>query len=347
MQYRSTDSKNIINILSKLAIIPIIALIILLSIKFKIVINMRTLSNFSVIFTSIILEALPFIFIGSLISSLIQLFVSEETITKILPKNKLLALMAASVVGVFLPICECAIIPIAKRLIKKGVPVGVATTFMLATPIINPVVILSTYYAFSNNIQFLFLRISGGIVAAIIIGFIISTLDKNKDEVLKSTDYDFDDDLCLCGTSHNYLEKKSKISTLFDTVGSEFLDVSKYVILGAMLSAIFQVLVSRDSLNYLGNNSLLSVVAMMSLAFLLSICSEADAFIASTFVGQFTSGSIIAFLIFGPMLDIKNTLMLIGAFKKRYILLLLVSICVICYLIGSSINIIEIVRFFK
>ena len=347
MQYRSTNSKNIINILSKLAIVPIIALIILLSIKFKIVINMRTLSNFSVIFTSIILEALPFIFIGSLISSLIQLFVSEETLAKILPKNKLLALMAASVVGVFLPICECAIIPIAKRLIKKGVPVGVATTFMLATPIINPVVILSTYYAFSNNIQFLFLRISGGIVAAIIIGFIVSILDKNKDEVLKSTDYDFDDDLCLCGTSHNYSEKKSKISTLLDTVGSEFLDVSKYVILGAVLSAIFQVLVSRDSLNYLGNNSLLSVVAMMSLAFLLSICSEADAFIASTFVGQFTNGSIIAFLIFGPMLDIKNTLMLIGAFKKRYILLLLVSICVICYLIGSSINIIEIVRFFK
>lgn len=347
MQYRSTDSKNIINILSKLAILPIISLIILLSIKFKIVINMRTLSNFSVIFTSIILEALPFIFIGSLISSLIQLFVSEETLAKILPKNKLLALMAASVVGIFLPICECAIIPIAKRLIKKGVPVGVATTFMLATPIINPVVILSTYYAFSNNIQFLFLRISGGIVAAIIIGFIVSILDKNKDEVLKSTDYDFDDDLCLCGASHNYSEKKSKISTLLDTVGSEFLDVSKYVILGAMLSAIFQVLVSRDSLNYLGNNSLLSVVAMMSLAFLLSICSEADAFIASTFVGQFTNGSIIAFLIFGPMLDIKNTLMLIGAFKKRYILLLLVSICVICYLIGSSINIIEIVRFFK
>lgn len=347
MQYRSTNSKNIINILSKLAIVPIIALIILLSIKFKIVINMRTLSNFAVIFTSIILEALPFIFIGSLISSLIQLFVSEETIAKILPKNRLLALMAASVVGVFLPICECAIIPIAKRLIKKGVPVGVATTFMLSTPIINPVVILSTYYAFGSNIKFLFLRISGGIIAAIVIGFILSTLDKNKDEVLKVNDYNFDDDLCFCGTSHNYSEKKSTISALLDNVGSEFLDVSKYVIFGAILSAIFQVLVSRDSLNYLGNNSLLSVVAMMSLAFILSICSEADAFIASTFVGQFTSGSIVAFLIFGPMLDIKNTLMLIGAFRKRYILLLLISICVVCYLIGSSINIVEIVRFFR
>jgi uncharacterized membrane protein YraQ (UPF0718 family) len=128
---------------------------------------------------------------------------------------------------------------------------------------------------------------------------------------------------------------------LLDNVASEFLDISKYLIFGAILSAVFQVLVARDSINVLGRNPYISVLAMIGLAFILSICSEADAFIGSTFIGQFTTGSIIAFLIFGPMLDIKNSLMLAGGFKKKYVLWLIVSIIIVCFILGSLVNFME------
>ncbi|GFP78145.1 permease [Clostridium fungisolvens] len=344
MEYRETSKKNYINQLSKLAFIPLIILIILLMLKFKIALNGRTIKNFSAIFISIILEAMPFIFIGSLISSFIQLYVSEKTIARILPKNKFLALLSASVIGIFFPICECAIIPIARRLIKKGVPVGVATTFMLATPIINPVVLMSTYYAFNHRISILFIRSIAGIIAAIAIGSIISILERNNSDLLREDIYDDNDDLCGCGESHTASKNKSKLSSLLDNVISEFFDISKFLIFGAILSAVFQVLVSRDSINVLARNPYISVLAMIGLAFILSICSEADAFIGSTFVGQFTTGSIIAFLIFGPMLDIKNTLMLVGGFKRKYVITLIISIVIICFILGSLVNFIEIMK---
>ncbi|WP_160669957.1 permease [Clostridium sp. C8-1-8] len=344
MEYRETKQKNYINVLSKLAFIPLIILTILLMLKFKIAFNGRTLKNFSAIFISIILEAMPFIFLGSLISSFIQLYVSEKTIAKILPKNRVLAILMASAIGIFFPICECAIIPIARRLIKKGVPVGVATTFMLATPIINPVVLMSTYYAFNHRISILFIRSIAGMIAAITIGFIISFLEKTTPNLLRTDIYDDDDNFCGCGESHNSSSNQSKLSLLLDNVVSEFLDISKYLIFGAILSAVFQVLVARDSINVLGRNPYISVLAMIGLAFILSICSEADAFIGSTFIGQFTTGSIIAFLIFGPMLDIKNTLMLAGGFKKKYVFWLIASIIVVCFVLGSLVNFMEVMK---
>ncbi|WP_238883457.1 permease [Clostridium sp. YIM B02551] len=340
MEYNYSNNKNVLTTLSKLAIIPLIILIIILMVKFKITLNTRTLANFSAIFISIVLEAMPFIFIGSLISSLIQIFVSEQTIARILPRNHFLALLCASLLGIFLPICECGIIPIAKKLIKKGVPVGVATTFMISTPIINPIVLLSTYYAFGGNLKILSARAILGVIASIIIGSLITIINKSKTDVLKETDFN-DDDLCGCGVSHNTNKKnQSKISLLLDTIISEFLDISKYLIFGAMLSATFQVLVSRSSLNYLASNLFLSVIAMIFLAFILSVCSEADAFIAASFIGQFTTGSILAFLIFGPMLDIKNTLMLIGGYKKTYVIPLILCIIIICASIGFGLNLI-------
>jgi uncharacterized membrane protein YraQ (UPF0718 family) len=344
MEYRETSKKNNINKLSKLAFIPLIIFIILLMLKFKIALNERTIKNFSAIFISIILEAMPFIFIGSLISSFIQLYVSEQTIARVLPKNKFLALLSASVIGIFFPICECAIIPIVRRLIKKGVPVGVATTFMLATPIINPVVLMSTYYAFNHRISILFIRSFAGIIAAISIGAVISILERNNSDLLREDIYDDSADLCGCGESHTATKNKSKVSSLFDNVISEFFDISKFLIFGAILSAVFQVLVSRDSINTLARNPYISVLAMIGLAFILSICSEADAFIGSTFVGQFTTGSIIAFLIFGPMLDIKNTLMLVGSFKRKYVITLIICIVVICFILGSLVNFMEITK---
>jgi uncharacterized membrane protein YraQ (UPF0718 family) len=112
----------------------------------------------------------------------------------------------------------------------------------------------------------------------------------------------------------------------------------QYLVLGAILSSVFQTYVNKDVMQFIGNNSYMAVPFMMILAFILSLCSEVDAFIARTFITQFSSGSILAFLIFGPMLDIKNALMLGGYFKTRFVIKVMVYTTLICGMIGFIAN---------
>ena len=131
---------------------------------------MNTVKNISIIFTSIFFESLPFLLLGSLISSVIETYISNETLSKIIPKNKIIGSIVGIILGFFLPACDCAVIPVSKRLIKKKVPLNTAVSFMLASPIINPVVLLSTYYAFyKTNPEIFYYRI----INQYIISFII------------------------------------------------------------------------------------------------------------------------------------------------------------------------------
>ena len=117
---------------------------------------MDLIKNIAIVFTSIFFESLPFLLLGSLISAIIETYISNETILKIIPRNKILGSLVGVVLGFFLPACDCAVIPVSKRLLKKKVPINVSVSFMLASPIINPVVILSTYYAFYKTNQSIF-----------------------------------------------------------------------------------------------------------------------------------------------------------------------------------------------
>ncbi|MCJ7690196.1 MAG: permease, partial [Clostridiaceae bacterium] len=143
-------------------------------------IDSRVVNDFATIFLSIIIEGIPFILIGALASSIIQMFVSEETIARIIPKNKFLGVFIASLVGLVFPVCECAIVPISRRLIKKGVPLSIAVTFMLSVPIMNPVVLLSTHYAFMGMSYMVIARAMFGMIGAITIGIIIGILHKDS-----------------------------------------------------------------------------------------------------------------------------------------------------------------------
>jgi len=144
------------------------------------------IKNIAIIFTSIFLESLPFLILGSLISSLVETFVEDETLEKIIPKNKILGSITGIFLGFFLPACDCAVIPVSKRLIKKKVPINVAISFMLASPIINPVVLLSTYYAFyQTNKKIFWARIILGIVISLIIGIIMGIINDKK-EIIKN-----------------------------------------------------------------------------------------------------------------------------------------------------------------
>ena len=318
------------------------------------IINNTSVQGFTTIFISIILEALPFIILGTFISSLIQIFISEDMIARLIPRNRLIGILCAALIGLIFPVCDCAIVPIVRRLLKKGVPLYIGITFMLAVPILNPIVLASTYYAFSNNLSMLFLRGFLGLISAMFIGNLIGIFE-GKNNVLKDFDkthnhmhsHDHSDDDCSCGHEHIHTHSNKKpspfasIINVLEHTNIELHDVGRFVILGAFLSSLMQTFLPRKYILFVGQDNLYSVLVMIAFAFLLAVCSETDAFIARTFVGQFTTGSIVAFLIFGPMIDIKNTLMLMSTFKTRFVVTLIFTIFAVCFIIGIAINLIE------
>ena len=307
---------------------------------------MLKLNNFAIIFLSIVLEGIPFIIIGSFISSLIHIFVSEEQIARIIPKNKFLGIFTAAIVGIIFPVCECAIVPITRKLVKKGLPINMAITFMLAVPIVNPIVIFSTYCAFIGKTYVVFMRVGFGIVGAMLIGYIMGLMEEKnplKHQYLGSGDFaqkecSVDQVLIHRGQSN----RRSVISEVLKHTSREFYDVGKLFIIGALLSTSMQVFIPKQYILSIGTGNVSSIVVMMTLAFVLSICSETDAFIARTFLGQFTLGSLIGFMILGPMIDIKNTIMLSGSFKFKFVIKLVFVIISICFLLAVVSNLIPV-----
>lgn len=314
----------------------------------SIIFSWDKINNFSTILLSIVLEGLPFIIIGALISSFIQVFISDETVKKLMPNNKFLGMLSMALIGLVFPICECGIIPIARRLIKKGVPTGMTITFMLAVPIVNPVVLLSTYYAFIGKPIIVLARAIFGIIGALVIGYLIGELHnkfplKNEWEFLeKGYIHDSNCGCNHCEQSPIYGRDNSLLREIFTHTSSELYDIGRFFIIGAILSSIMQTFIPRNYIISIGQGKLSSILTMMCIAFLLSICSETDAFIARTFLGQFTQGSILAFLIFGPMIDLKNVLMLLGGFNFKFVVKLVFLIFSICFIIAVIANYIPI-----
>ncbi len=288
-------------------------------------ISWADLINFKMIFFSIIIEALPFILVGVFVSSVLNLFLSEELIEKLLPRNKIAGIIIASVLGVLVPLCECGIVPITRRLVQKGVPVYVAATFMLATPIINPVVMLATSVAFSLNPRMVWLRLGAALLVSIITGIVLSFV--LQDNQLKES-AGGQCDCCCSGHSGQAGSVLRKVFYVLTGACSEFFEMGKFLIAGAFLSAIAQTTIPYSALAAVGQAPLLSIIMMMVFAFFVSVCSSADAFIAASFGSSFTPGSLIAFMVFGPMIDLKNTLMLYHSFRPRFVVtLILVTVC--------------------
>lgn len=306
---------------------------------------MEIIKDISIIFTSIFFESMPFLLLGALISSIIEVFVSKDTITKIIPKNKILGSFVGIILGFFIPACDCAVIPISKRLIKKEVPINVAISFMLASPIINPVVILSTYYAFyRTNPNIFWYRIMFGILIALVIGIIMGIIFNKKQVIINKLDEE--DDCCSC---HNYsldkdfedLEKcihhetKSPKNTILEILrhtGIDFFDVVKYLMLGALIASLIQVVLPRNVLAVFNENEFLSIIVLMLFAYLISLCSTSDSFVGKSLLSSFSQGSIIAYLLLGPMIDIKNTIVLLGNYRKNFVITLISLIFVVIFI---------------
>lgn len=296
---------------------------------------MDTLNKFSIVFSSTVIEALPFILIGAVLSSFMQVYISNNIFNKIISKNKLIGSMQAGIIGVLLPVCECATVPITKGLLSKNVPLNVAITYMLAAPIVNPLVILSTYYAFDGNIKVVVLRVVVGFIIAVLAGLVMFYLSEGNNIFKEETESDLNRK-CLCGCSE-IDDKSSKPIRLLKHTALEFYEIGKYFIIGATLAAVFQTFISKESIFYFENNAVLSIIMLMMFSFLISLCSEADAFVASTFMNRFSLGSITGFLIIGPMADLKNTIMLFSVFKKSFVIKLLFVVFSLCFIASALI----------
>jgi uncharacterized membrane protein YraQ (UPF0718 family) len=283
------------------------------------------LQTFKTMFVSIVLEAFPFILLGVMLSSLLQVFVPDRVVQRMIPKNPLLGVVVACLLGVVFPICECGMIPVARRLIKKGFPLYAAVVFLLAGPIINPVVFASTYMAFRGRPEILYGRMGLAFLVAALIGLLVYAFAK-KDPLRRNTvdrshrRHDHHDE-----HHHEHAHDSrggssgNKLLSTFEHASGEFFDMGKYLIFGALITAAVQTFLDRGSLVGIANSEWLSTAFMMGFAYVLSICSTSDAFVASSFASTFSASSLVAFLVFGPMIDAKSTLMMLSAFRAKFV----------------------------
>lgn len=278
----------------------------------------------SVIFLSIVIEALPFVLLGCLISGALQVFLTPERVTKILPKNKLASIAMGCGLGVFFPSCECGIVPIVNQFVKKDVPVYTAFAFMLTAPIVNPIVIFSTFIAFGNSAKFAFLRVLGSLLVAMVVGVWLAYFCKQ--EILKTQLITASEDTHQGhhhGHAHDTGSEKRKwshqIRHLLQHSIDEFFDTGRYLIIGGLIAAAMQTYLPTGMMLTLGSTKFLAVLVMLVLALTMSLCSEADAFIGSSLLSLFGAGPVVGFLVFGPMVDIKNLLMMKRYFTGRFI----------------------------
>lgn len=294
--------------------------------------TLRTLNDFITTLRSILIQSFPFLFIGVGISVIVGLFFKEEWILKYLPKNRFLSHIVISLFGVFMPVCECGNVPVARRLIMKGFTTSQAITFLLAAPIINPVTIWTTYEAFKDIYPdpiIVVSRIVGGFLIANIIGIILS-YKKNQFDMLTDSFYKE-----VCDPQEDHV--KNRFAKALDIFQKEFITVASALIFGSIIASITSIYF-RDAVLALGNGPILSIFAMILFSLVISVCSSVDSFLVITYTSSFTVGSIVSYLLFGPMIDIKILTMLRSTFKTKTLITITLLVTLLSAIAGLLIN---------
>ena len=307
---------------------------------------MEQLSNAFTLFLSLLVEAIPFLLLGVLLSSVLLIFIDERWLISKMPTNPILGAFAGSCIGFLFPVCECGNVPVARRLIMQGVPMPVAIGFLLAAPTVNPIVIWSTWIAFHDRPEIVVLRVVFSLLIATIVGYIFS-VQKDLKSILQpaialgtirsqpkvSTGSSLlDGGDFMLGTAGAaplrmtqdliQVPKKSiraNVDLVLDNVVQELRELGGVLVLGSAVAAAIQTLTPRELIVSLGEGPILSIVVMMLLAGSISICSTVDSFFALSFAATFTSGSLLAFLVFGPMFDLKSIGLMLSIFKPKAI----------------------------
>lgn len=295
---------------------------------------------------AVVIEAAPFLLLGSFIGAAIEAFVPDATLQRLTPKTALGQVAAGLFAGMLLPTCECGVVPVARRLLLKGAPPRTVIPYMMAAPVVNPVVIASTLFAFQGDVSIVLLRILMVVVPAGTLGFALGGADarmilrakpvdlKNfaeaEDRILGGHMHGIE---CGCGCSHGSSGNRWK--DFLRCASSEFFSMSRFLILGAVVSSAFKAFLPSGALELFTGNVFLAIAAMMALAVLLSVCSEADAFVAASFA-SFPASAKLAFMALGPLVDLKLIPMFLSVFHRRLALTLIVMPCVTVYVMALA-----------
>lgn len=299
-----------------------------------IVISGAQLQDFVTLFLGLVVEAFPFVVLGVIISVLIALFFKEEWLVRFLPQNTILSHMMLSVMGILLPVCECGNVPVVRRLLLKGFKSSHAITFLLAAPILNPITLFSTLEAFSYDKSIALIRIVAAFIIANLVGLFFSLVKKDEELLTEKFHHE------VCEHDHSD-HSKSKFGLGLELFQREFLNVMSMLVVGAFIAAISQSFIPREIIMAIGGNLFGSIIAMMVLAFVISICANVDAFFALSYASNFTVGSIMSFLVFGPMIDIKMLAMLRATFKTKTLVMISALVALLSIITGLIVNIIK------
>ncbi len=331
---------------------------------------MEKLQNAFTLFLSLLVEAVPFLLLGVILSSTLLILVDERRLIKILPKNPLLGSFVGSCIGFLFPVCECGNVPVARRLLLQGLPTSVAIGFLLAAPTINPIVIWSTWVAFRDQPEIVFLRIIFSLFIATFIGFIFSvqkdpkpllhpflvrrlqflekeeeTLSIEASPLLRSGTFLLDKEggfialdesikTTLSLKKEDKYQQPEKLQKFLENVSQELRELGGILILGSAIAALIQVFVPREIILNLGQGTISSILAMMILAAVVSICSTVDSFFALSFASTFTTSSLLAFLVFGPMIDLKGVGLMLSIFRPRIIFYLFAIAALLTFILA-------------
>ncbi len=299
--------------------------------------------NYVTVFLGIFIEAAPFLLLGVIVSGLIAVFVTADDIARFVPRNKILATVMGALLGMIFPVCECGVVPVVRRLYQKGFPISAGVAFLLGGPVLNPIVIASTWAAFGIGPIF-WSRIGFTLLIAVGVGMVFLA-QPNVIKVLRPLTLaplargGAERGVDLIPVSEVQVETFARrLQRAFGVAADEFFDMGRYLIAGALLAALLQTFVPQSALVAIGAGPLTSVLALSALAFVLSVCSTVDAFLALSFVNTFTAGAIVAFLVFGPMVDIKSSLMFLGVFRRRVVVYLILLPLLAGLAVGLFVN---------
>ena len=262
------------------------------------------LATWSTIFVAIVVQSIPFLVGGVLLAAIISTLLSERALRRVVPANPALGVPVAGLAGVALPGCECASVPVASSLMRRGVAPSVALTFLLAAPAVNPVVLVSTAVAFPGRPEIVLARFLASLVTAVAVGWLWLRFAGRVPILHRRPAHDHTD-----GTVHAFA----------DSVRHDFIHAAGFLVLGAMIAAAINTFVPREIIDGVAGNAVLAVLSLAVFAFVIALCSEADAFVAAS-LNAFSDTAKLVFLVVGPAMDVKLASMESGQFGGAFAL---------------------------
>ncbi|AEA22920.1 Protein of unknown function DUF318, transmembrane [Pseudonocardia dioxanivorans CB1190] len=255
------------------------------------------------VFVAICVQALPFLALGVLVSGAIAAFVSPAALRRVLPRRPGAAVPVAGLAGLALPGCECASVPVARRLIGQGVPEAAALAFLLAAPAVNPVVLVATAVAFPGEPGMVLARAAGSLATACVMGWLWQRAGRAEWIAAR-----------VRSPAH---AGGGRWAVFAESARHDLVSAGGLLVVGALVAAVLSVLVPTSWTVGLADRWLLAVLVMAVLAVVLALCSEADAFVAAS-LSALPLVPRLVFLVVGPAVDVKLVALQAGTFGRGF-----------------------------